>query len=48
MVYNSHMGEDVKMAGEERATPQLLEKGGWKEFTDHQNKSVSNTKKVSI
>ena len=27
VVYNSHMGEDVKMTGEERANPQLLEKG---------------------
>ena len=27
LVYNSHMGEDVKMTGEERANPKLLEKG---------------------
>ena len=26
LVYNSHMGEDVKMTGEERANPKLLEK----------------------
>ena len=35
MVYNSHIGEDVKMMGEERANPQLLEKGCWKEFNYH-------------
>ena len=27
LVYNSHMGKDVKMTGEERANPKLLEKG---------------------
>ena len=46
MVYNLHVGEDVKMTGEERANPQLLEKGCWKEFIDHQNKSVYLTKQV--